>query len=257
MSQGDSLGDRMKGYEGASRHVLPAKMPVIVRVDGRAFHTYTRGSERPFDSGLMEAMNKVAIRLCEEMANAVLAYVQSDEISVLLVDYKNPDTQPWFGGVLQKMCSIAASTAAVTMTLESPKWHPRCLDTMMAYGPQGCDFDARAFVLPREEVCNYFIWRQQDWTRNSIQMLARSLYSHKELDGKDQAAMHEMCFQKGENWAHLSNELKNGRCIVRKPEAFDIPAGPNKGQVITRHRWAVDHEMPILTRDRGYIEGLL
>lgn len=257
MSQADSLGDRMKGYEGASRHVLPAKMPIIVRVDGRAFHTYTRGCDHPFDAGLTDAMDQVALALVEEMSGAVLAYVQSDEISVLLLDYKNPETQPWFGGVLQKMCSIAAATAAVKMTMLSRKWHPKCLDEMMAYDLQPCAFDARAFVVPKEDVINYFIWRQQDWTRNSLQMLSRSLYSHKELDGKDQAAMHEMCFQKGVNWAHLEPHLKNGRCVVRRPEAFDVPAGPNKGQVITRHRWVVDRTIPVFTRDRGYIEGLL
>lgn len=253
----DSLGDRMKGYEGASRHVLPAKMPVIVRVDGRAFHTYAHGAQQPFDRGMMDAMNKVALALCKEMSNAVFAYVQSDEISVLLIDYKNPETQAWFGGAISKMVSIAAATAAVKMTLESTEWHPKCLDRMMAYGPQPCAFDARAFVLPKEEVCNYFIWRQQDWVRNSLQMLSRSLYSHHELEGKDQSAMHEMCFKKGANWAKLDTDLRRGRGIIKRPKPFVIPAGPKAGETIERMEWTVDTELPQFTADRQYIEGLL
>lgn len=253
----DSLGDRMKGYEAASRTVLPARMPVIVRVDGRAFHTYASGAEKPFDRGMMKAMNEVALTLCREMSNAVFAYVQSDEISVLMVDYKEENTQAWFGGVIAKMVSVAASLAAVRMTLASTAWHPKCLDSMMAYGPQPCTFDARAFVLPKEDVCNYFIWRQQDWVRNSLQMLSRSLYSHKELDGKNQSDMHEMCFQKGVNWAALDTDLRRGRGIVRRPKKFLIPAGPKAGEMIDRMEWTVDTELPQFTADRQYIEGLL
>lgn len=253
----DSLGDRMKGYEGASRTVLPAKLPVIVRVDGRAFHTYAHGAEQPFDRGMMDAMNNVALALVREMSNSVFAYVQSDEISVLLVDYQNPETQAWFGGVVSKMVSIAAATAAVRMTLESTKWHPKCLDSMMAYGPQPCAFDARAFVLPKEEVCNYFIWRQQDWARNSLQMLSRSLYSHKELEGKDQSAMHEMCFQKGVNWAALDCDLRRGRGIIKRDKPFVVPAGPKAGETIMRSEWIVDKLTPQFTQERQYIEGLL
>lgn len=250
----DTLGDRMKGYEGASRTVLPAKMPVIVRVDGRAFHTYASDAEKPFDRKLMNAMNEVALKLCREMSNAVLAYVQSDEISVLLVDYKSPDTQAWFGGVIAKMVSIAASYASVEMTMQSRHVF---LEGQTGSYHREATFDARAFVLPKEEVCNYFIWRQQDWVRNSLQMLSRSLYSHKELDGKGQSQMHEMCFQKGVNWAKLDNDLRRGRGIIKRPRAFIIPAGPKAGETIERMEWVVDYELPQFTADRQYIEGLL
>lgn len=258
MSQGDSLGDRMKSYEAAFRPSLPAKMPVIVRVDGRAFHTWTRGTEKPFDLRLIDAMDQVAIALCEEMSGAVMAYVQSDEISVLLVDYKNPEAQPWFGGVLPKMVSIAAATASATMTMLSSQVFPASTsdDCMACSTMKPAIFDARAFILPREDVCNYFIWRQQDWVRNSLQMLARSHFSHSELDGKNQPTMHEMLHQKGVNWAHLEPRLKNGRTIVRRPESYTIPAGPLAGETVVRNRWTVE-DAPTFTLYRPYIEGLL
>lgn len=196
----DSLGDRMKTYERAHDIALPPRMPVIVRVDGRAFHTWTRGMDRPFDARLEFWMDSVAEQLCRELDGAQMAYVQSDEISILLHNYKRHSTQPWLRNRLQKVCSLSASIASASMTLLAERT---------------AHFDARAFVLPEVEVANYFLWRQQDATRNSLQMLARSLYSHKECDGKDQSAMQEMCWQKGRNWNDLPDRQKRGRCVVK------------------------------------------
>lgn len=230
----DSLGDRMKGYERAYKIALPRRMPVVIRVDGKAFHTLTRGCEKPFDERLMAHMNKAAIALCEEIQGAQLAYVQSDEISVLVHNYKRLKSEAWFDNELQKMVSVAASTAAVHFTLG--------FDTLAT-------FDARAFVLPEAEVCNYFIWRQQDATRNSIQMATRAVYSHAQADGKNTSEMQEMLHAKGINWNDYPVACKRGRCVVREAfSVFDVD-----GQEIRRSRWVVQ-DPPIFSQDRAYIE---
>lgn len=227
----DSLGDRMKRHEQACRMVLPHRMPVIMRVDGRAFHTYTRGCKRPFDERLMLAMDAVALALVDDIQGAQLAYVQSDEISILIHNYKRHASQAWFDNQVQKMTSVAASIAGATMTARS-------VDVFDEMRP--ATFDARVFVLPEAEVCNYFIWRQQDAVRNSIQMLARSLYSHRECDRKNGAQLQEMCWQKGQNWNDLPAHHKRGRCVVRGE-------GPLAG-------WTVDREPPTFSERRDYIE---
>lgn len=258
INKADSLGDRMKGYENAYRNVLPAKMPVILRVDGRAFHTYTRGTKTPFDENLMEAMNQVAIKLCESISGAQLAYVQSDEISVFLSDYTFEGTQAWFGGNIQKMVSISAALASVEMTLRSPAvFTPPGPEFVLEPKDHPATFDSRVFILPKEDVVNYFVWRQQDWTRNSLQMLARSLYSHKQLENKNSADLHELCFQKGHNWNDLATEFKRGRCIVKKDREVAITAGPQAGTTIIRPKWTVDREIPIFSKDRNYIGVLV
>ena len=236
----DSLGDRMKkNYEGVFRLQVPARMPVIIRVDGRAFHTLTRHCDRPFDAGLMAAMDSVACGLCEEIQGAQLAYVQSDEVSVLVHPYKRLQSQCWFDGDVQKMVSISASVATSTFN--------RFVARGGAPVSFAAQFDSRVFVLPEAEVCNYFIWRQQDATRNSVQMLARSLYSHRECEDKNGPELQEMCFQKGHNWNDLPPSQKRGRC------ALSMTAHDTNGAVVSRG-WATDHETPIFTQNRAYIE---
>lgn len=241
----DSLGDRIKGYERAARTELPRRLPVIVRVDGKAFHSYTKGLDRPFDARFAAAMDATAIQLCKEIQGAQLAYIQSDEISVLVHNYKTLETQAWFDNQVQKMVSVAASVAAVTFTLEADARIHGDGKRRPAY------FDARAFVLPEAEVTNYFLWRQNDATRNSIQMLARSLYSHKECHEKGQAELQEMCFQKGQNWNDLPTSLKRGRCAHSRYKL------ENTGW-INGGSWCIDNEIPIFkTEGRRYIDRLL
>ena len=232
---GDSLGDRMKGYERAAKTTLPGRMPVVVRVDGKAFHTWTRGLTRPFDDGFMDAMDGVAVSLCEEMQGAVLAYVQSDEISVLLHNYKRLASAAWFDNEVQKIVSVSASIAGAEMTRLSADvfggWMRRAV------------FDARVFVLPEADVCNYFVWRQQDAARNSIQMVAQSLFSQRELHGKDCRVLQEMIFQKGgQNWNDLPIGKRRGRCVRRIVVPGGFPA------------WCVDLSIPLFTEDRAYVE---
>ena len=198
----DSLGDRMKGYENISRIYLTRRTPIIIRIDGKAFHSFTRGFVRPFDDILVKSMQNTAKYLCENIMGCKLAYTQSDEISLLLVDYEKIETQAWFDNNLQKMVSVAASMATMVFnrffreemdkdpTIPSVRynWYTAAIN-------KGAMFDARAFLLPKEEVNNYFVWRQQDATRNSIQMVAQSNFSHKELQGKSCNVLQDMLYE--------------------------------------------------------------
>jgi tRNA(His) guanylyltransferase len=235
-----SLGDRMKKYyEGAHKITLPQRMPVIIRVDGRAFHTLTRGFNKPYDMKLIKLMQETALYMCENIQNAVLGYVQSDEISILLHNYKRLSSQSWFGNELQKIVSISASLASSFFSVNSSDLFLEESGTNLIFKP--IQFDSRAFVLPETEVCNYFIWRQQDWERNSIQMLGQANFSHKELQNKSNKDIQEMCFtQKNINWNDLPIYIKRGTSIIYKDS-----------------EWCLDKEMPILTKDREYVEKLL
>lgn len=251
--ENDSLGNRMKTYEGAYRISLPIRMPVVIRVDGKAFHTYTAQCKRPLDQGLVDCMNETAKELCRQLQGCQVAYVQSDEISLLLTNYQTNDTQSWFENNIQKMVSVAASIAGVTFTMNSDKiWGN---DEIKGPTRKPAYFDARAWVLPKEEVCNYFLWRQQDATRNSVQMVARTLYSHKQLDGKPNAELQELIFQKGVNWNDCPTSQKRGRCI-RKITTIKPAHNPKSGETVMAERseWVVDNEIPIFSADRHYID---
>jgi len=216
------LGDRMKSYEDVWRQYLPIRMPLIIRVDGRTFHTFTRNLDRPFDLRFAEAMQLTAAFLVAEIQNAQLAYVQSDEISILLVDFHNFDTEQWFRGNLQKIVSLSASLATVGFN--------------SSYGSTQATFDSRAFILPTAEVNNYFFWRQQDATRNSIQMVGQANFSHKQLHKQSCTDIQEMLFQKGINWNDLPTWQRRG--------AAADAAG-------------IDLEIPVFSKDHNYVERFL
>lgn len=219
----DDLGDRMKEfYEGRTKYKLPRRTNTIIRLDGKAFHTFTRGFEKPFDKTLSDAMDNTAKALCENIQGAVMAYVQSDEITILLTDYKKLTTDAWFDGNIQKIVSVSASMA--TGYFNSFINYDRPDDTrLMAF------FDSRVFTIPdREEVINCFLWRQQDAVRNSISMVAQSLYTHKELNGKDCNEMQEMSFQKGVNWNNIDDGWKRGRMIIKTQTEKSIPTTVGK-----------------------------
>lgn len=195
------LADRMKAYEGVTHRHLTRRAPVVVRVDGRAFHSVTADMDRPFDRSLVNAMVAAAGALAAEMQGCRLWYHQSDEISFLLLDTEKLETEPWFGNDLSKVLSISASFVASQLTA--------------ALG-QPVQFDARAFNVPVEDVANYFLWRARDWARNSLQMYAQTFFSHRALLGKDRDAIHEMLHGIGRNWAEdLPDDLKNGTFGVR------------------------------------------
>jgi tRNA(His) 5'-end guanylyltransferase len=217
----DSLGDRMKAYEAVTQTVLPRRTYAILRLDGRAFHSLVKKikAEKPFDMRLIDLMNRTAQFLCQNIQGAQFAYVQSDEISILLTDFEKVDTQSWFGGNVQKMVSISAAMA--TSFFQTKLFYGSGFDLSKSWddGAPFAMFDSRVFVIPDPvEVYNCFLWRTRDWERNSIQMLARSNYSHKELQGKGRSDMHEMLHKKDKNWAKLPDDIKRGRLIKRNAE---------------------------------------
>ena len=234
----DSLGDRMKGYENVSRIYLPRRMPLIIRLDGRAFHTFTRGFDRPYDKHLTSIMQYTAKELCENISGARLAYTQSDEISILITDYDDISTEPWFGKNLQKICSISASMC----TLFFNRMFRELLKGIRNNKIDQAMFDCRAFIVPKEDVYNYFLWRQKDAERNSIQMLAQANYSHKELQGKNTAALHDLLMGKGINWNDVSVANKRGACIHKKWV-----------EELERWKFGIDFETPLFSDDPEYI----
>jgi len=260
----DNIGDRMKSfYEDRTRYQLTRRTNTIIRIDGKAFHTYTKGLQRPFDQGLMEDMNKTAEYLCQNIQGAKFGYVQSDEISILITDYDAIDTHAWFDGNLQKMASIAASLA--TAEFNRLRLIRKMNTTVATAGSileqfKHAMFDARVFQIPyQEEVINYFLWRQQDATRNSISSVAQSLYSAKELHGKKTSDMQEMIFQKGINWNDYSPREKRGSIIRRVEHVYarrDEPIMDGKTRVIEaykRKKWEADLNTPIISQDKDYL----
>lgn len=219
----DALGDRMKrNYEAPARHTLIRRMPVIIRVDGRAFHTYTKAvhARKPFDRTIMDAMLGAAERTAGEMQGFKACYLQSDEASFLLTDYDTLHTEPWFGYVKSKLESITASIFTLA-------YNDRVLRTGEKW--RDAHFDARAFNLPREEVVNYFLWRCRDWERNSISMCAHTFYSTKQMFGKPCSQLHEMLHDKGFNWAtQTTARERNGTWL------FNDTAGPQAGAIQAR-----------------------
>lgn len=202
----NDLGNRIKRYEAASQYLLPPRQPLFIRVDGRAFHTYTRGMNRPFDYILMDAMQAAMASTAGDMMGFKLAYHQSDEVTFLLTDYDRLESQGWFGYELNKVVSLSASLFTAYF---NKYMRDRDVYKMIA------TFDSRAFIVPSDDVPNVFVWRQRDWERNSVTMLAQAHFSHKELHGKKIPDMHEMLHSKEINWAKLTDAEKNGTFLLR------------------------------------------
>jgi len=244
MSDKTSLGDRMKQYESVSRNFLTRRTPVIIRLDGKAFHTFTKGMDRPFDLIMQKAMQETMKYLCENIQNCKLGYTQSDEITLVLVDYEKLETDAWFGNNVQKMCSVSASMATMVFNRN----FERLLNLpSVPFGKfeklkdkiGNAMFDSRVFTLPKEEVCNCLIWRQQDATRNSVQSVGQANFSHKELHKKSVNMIQEMLFSdKGINWNDFPTTQKRGSCCVKNDDG----------------QWVIDEEIPIFTQDRNYVE---
>lgn len=260
MSARDDLGKRMKEfYEQVPKTRLMRRTPVAIRIDGRAFHTFTKGFKKPFDNVLMESMQETMKYLCENIQGCVLGYTQSDEITLILIDYKTLDSSAWFDYEVQKVCSISASMATMAFNKRFGElvkylidesvveWnitdeYMKYLKTLNNAVKSGAMFDARCFNIPREEVTNLLYWRQLDATRNSVQMVGQAYFSHKQLHGKSCNQIQDMLHEeKGINWNDFPVPQKRGACCIRKAEG-----------------WTIDTNIPIF-RDEGreYIESLL
>lgn len=240
----DSLGDRMKGYENVNRNYLTKRMPTIIRIDGKAFHSFTRGFTKPYDGIFNETMWETAKFLCKNVEGCKLAYVQSDEISLLLTDYENINTQAWFEKNIQKMVSVSASMATLAFNKEFQRIS--CGEEPYSKKYNQAMFDSRVFNIPQEEVCNYFIWRQQDATRNYIQAIGQVHFSQKELMGKSCNEIQDMLFNNvGVNFNTLPVHRKRGVCIEKTYFLKDDAE---------RSKWEINMEIPVFTEDRNYIE---
>lgn len=243
----DSLGDRMKQfYETVPKTRLMRRCPVIIRLDGKSAHTFTRGFDKPFDGIFCGAMTNTMKFLCENIQGCVLGYCQSDEITLVLIDYTNLDTQAWYDYEVQKMCSVSASmatlefnrafayfTEAMTTSLEGEN------EVHHLAARKGLMFDSRCFNVPKEEVCNALYWRQVEAIRNSVQMVARNLFSHKELQGKSCEEIKKMIVDKGYlPWEYYSLDERRGCCCV-------------KGE----NGWEIDYNIPIFAHERNYVNS--
>ena len=268
----DELGRRMKDfYENVPKTRLVRRTPVAIRIDGKAFHTFTRGFEKPFDEVLGRAMRETMKYLCENIQGCVLGYTQSDEITLILIDYKKLNSSAWFDYEVQKMCSIAASMAtmafnkafASNVAKQSKRLYSEYLeekdasyiDTLEIAMNKGAMFDARVFNIPKEEVANLIYWRQLDATRNSIQMVGQANFSHKELQNKSCNQIQDMLFQEKDiNWNDFPTHLKRGSCCIKKDVSVTFSTENEDGTITTgaveRPHWEIDLEIPIF-KDEG------
>ena len=283
MSVNDNLGKRMKEfYEQVPKTRLVRRMPVAIRIDGKAFHTFTRGFQKPFDKVLMQSMQETTKYLCENIQGCVFGYTQSDEITLILVDYKELDTSAWFDYEIQKLCSISASMATMSFNKfferNAKNYIQNCAidyETDGLYGKdtpeyqlceiyqkaidKGAMFDARCFNIPKEEVTNLVYWRQLDAARNSIQMVGQANFSHKELQNKScnmiQDMLHE---QKGINWNDFPVDCKRGAAVIKRKIGTNIAAACGIAGATYENRWVIDRNMPMLKgEDRAYVDNLI
>lgn len=264
----DDFSTRMKEhYEVRSQTYLPRRSYFFLRLDGKAFHTYTKGMERPFSPVLSKIMDLTAKYLCEKIAGARIGYVQSDEITIMVTDFDSINTQAWFDGNVQKIVSISAAMATAEfnrlMYLENPDFLAKGKTAM---------FDSRVWLVSDPfEAENIFIWRQQDCRKNSISMAAQSMFSHKELQNKSGKVMKEMMLTKNVNWEDYPQGFRNGRSIVK--ETVTEPIGVcrksdcgkeetcayspcYKKEEVTRSKWVVQ-ESPVFSVERNYIRSRL
>ena len=274
------LAARMKDfYENPAKTQLLRRMPVAIRLDGKAFHTFTRGFQKPFDPVLMDTMQRTMKYLCENIQGCVFGYTQSDEITLILTDYQKLTSEAWFNYEVQKMASISASMATVAFNkyfseniikynstydplVEENK---RLIERYVNAAEKGAIFDARCFNIPKEEVTNLIYWRQLDATRNSIQMVGQAHFSHAELKDKTCSDIQDMLMtQYGINWNVFTIPCKRGTACI-KVEEKEIIKEPNVyfgeqigERIIVRRKWKIDYEIPIFKgADRDYIDKLI
>lgn len=279
------LAKRMKEfYEEIPKNKLMRRCPVVIRCDGRSFHTLTRNFKRPFDEVLIKTMQETTKYLCENIQGCVLGYTQSDEISLVLVDYQRFETSAWFDYEIQKMCSIVASMTTMAFnrifaknvkeydmewkcgltpqSVEIQKAHYDYIDVLNKAVKKGAMFDARVFNIPKEEVTNCIYWRQLDASRNSIQMVGQANFSHKELQNKSCNDIQDMLMeQKGINWNDFPTYQKRGTCVIKEeyyPEPVKGYENCEVNALDVRTRWVIDKDIPIFKGEgRDYIEKLV
>lgn len=261
MPVNNDLGTRMKFYyENIPKTKLMRRTPVAIRIDGKAFHTFTKGFDRPFDKVLMTTMQETTQYLCENIQGCVFGYTQSDEITLILIDYKRLNSSAWFDYEVQKMCSIAASMATMAFNKIFQKYANRYSSRIAYYTnnvnmdisdrtdvyriaqEKGAMFDARCFNIPKEEVTNLIYWRQLDATRNSIQMVGQANFSHKELQNKSCNDIQNMLLTERDiNWNNYPTSCKRGTAVIKEGSC-----------------WIIDDFMPIVKGENSqYVDRFI
>lgn len=273
-----TIRGRMKDdYEVRAQSELTRRTYTLIRIDGKAFHSYTEGADKPFDKNLMSWMDNTAIGLCEEIPGAKFAYVQSDEISILLTDFDNQDTQAWFDGNVQKLTSVSASIATREFikqdlmacfrdAVEKKNKESIYTDVLALMADclrplRSAAFDSRVWTIPYHiEVENYFISRQVDCMKNSIMMSARAVYTHAECDHKNGLELKELLKEKGIDWDNYTTGEKHGRIIMK--ETYEFHSKKSSTPVQRSHWVAYDGstkklETPIFTENRDFLKALV
>lgn len=258
MPVNDELGKRMKRYEAIPQISLMRRTPVAIRIDGKAFHTFTKYLNKPWDDIFQKSMQETMKYLCQNIQNCVFGYQQSDEITLILTDYETLTTDAWFGYEVQKLCSISASMATMKFNQafadNASKWcynyfkawhhsetEDKYLETLNNCLNSGAMFDARCFNIPREEVTNLVYWRQVDAVRNSIQSMGQAYFSHKQLMNKNTKEVRQMLEDNGTLWEDRPVAEKRGVACLKGEDG-----------------WYIDYNMPTLKgEDRDYIEKLI
>lgn len=261
MKTNSSLGSRMKQYESVPKIYLTAGIPKVIRLDMRSGHTFCKKLKKPFDDIFSYAMIETAKKLCSSISGAVMAYTQSDEISVVLNDVTpEGNLTSFFDGNVEKITSLSASIATLAFNkayAEAVEKQDKETADIHKKNLWNAQFDSRVFCLPNaEELHNYILWRQQDATRNSIQMVGHANFTNKEMHKKNTSQIQDMLMlQKGINWNDFPIKYKRGALIVKEKyqkEAKDKDGNPIK---VMRSRW-VEYDIPILTKDTEIIEKL-
>lgn len=259
----DQLGDRMKAfYEDRFRYKLPCRTHTIIRIDGKAFHSYTKGLVKPFDDQLISDMNETAKYLCENISGAKFAYVQSDEISIVITDFDQLNTQAWFDNNLQKMCSVSASLATEKFNKLRTIFHFKnqysgddSYDDMidiLSKTPTAT-FDSRVFQISYiHEVINYFMWRQQDAIRNSVSSVAQARYSTKELNKKKVKDMLVMLKNDNDDWNDYPLGRKQGRLIIKET----VVVNPGTDKATDRRKWVIKDAPNFLAEKQLFINTI-
>ena len=263
---------RMKeNYEHPYRIKLTKRIPVIVRVDGKAFHTFTKGFRKPFDVDFIYAMQQTMKYLCENVEGCMMGYCQSDEISLLLVDYKSLNSQSYFDYNIQKIASICASMATLEFNRTFAHIVVENQANVMGFDNledkahakailKGACFDARCFNIPKEEVTNYFYSREIDAIRNSIEMVGRAHFSQKQLHQLNGLRIKEKLKEEaGVVWDELPLEQQRGSCCIKEKYTVEHRNPRERGnedvETSERTHWVIDHEIPIFSGDnRDYID---
>lgn len=245
----ESLGDRMKGYEKTWEFKLPRRMPILARVDGISFSKMTKKMKKPYDDDFVRVMQTTAESILQRCSGAILAYVQSDEISILLKNDQTFGTEPHLANKIQKLTShlAAAATAAFNGEEFAGNYHD-------------ARFDCRVWTLPDNEINNYFLWRQQDAFRNCVQSVAhyglKEKYGRKQsekmMHGQNTTVLQEIIFKELDiNMDKYPTHLKRGACVIKVAKVLETTEGP-----VHRKKWVVDKEIPIFSQDPSYVEDL-